>query len=226
MRRWVAVGLLFGVAGCAKLPDIPVSPGATRVNIRITLDEPVNPNYIYIVGLNPSNDDTPVTQGPIPVIAPPWGNGMMAGQATHFVRWSTDQSPRYQIYEFLDAALNNFRPTGVPLVVINPGPSDRVLQFEIDLTQIAPTAAAAADYRSLQINLFTMDRVPQGSAGTKNWDALGDGNLASEINSPITIPLRTAAIYDNARYADLEPRGDQADPTLDMVDFRIEVRPQ
>ena len=69
-----------------------------------------------------------------------------------------------------------------------------------------------------------MDTVPQGSAGSKKWDALGDGRLPSEINTPITISVRTGGTYNNTTFSNLEPRGDVIDPDLDIVDWQIEVR--
>ena len=213
------------MAGCAKLPDSNSNVRTTRLLFTIQLAREVNPNYVYVVGLRPSIDGNPPEQGPIPVIAPPWGNGFVAGTVTHFVRWSRDQSPRFQVYVFEGANLLNFRATGVPVNSTEVVAGSRTLQFEIDLLQVSETVDEARIWQTMQVNLLTMDRVPQGTSGSKTWDALGDSRLPTQVNSPITIPLRTSGIYDNSRFANLEVEGDCPDPDLDIVDFRIEVRP-
>lgn len=214
------------MSGCAKLPGDAIGQRATRVVFRLVMANDINPNYVYMVALRPSNETNPTEQGPIPIVAPPWGNGFVAGTVSHFVSWRQDQFPRYQLYEFRNANLLDYRAIGVPVSYIDWSPGNRVLEFEVDMAQLAPTLQEALAYQSLQINILTMDRVPQGSSGSKNWDALGDGSLPSEVNTPITIPLRTANTYTNATYLNLEPNGDVADPALDLVDFSIEVRPQ
>jgi hypothetical protein len=126
--------------------------------------------------------------------------------------------------KFTDLNLLDFFQIGVPVNVVDVNPGDRSIRFELDLTQIAPVDTA--DFQSLQVNFLTMNRVPSGISGSKDWDALGDGRLSSEINEYITIPLRTSGIYDNARYAGLEPSNDAPDPDLELTDFRVEVRLQ
>ncbi len=222
--KWLAPLVALALVGCAKLPDSGVGTGGTRISFTITLAREVNPNYVYVVALRPSTDPNPPEQGPIPVIAPPWGNGFVAGTVTHFVSWANIQSPRYLLYRFRDAALIDYFALGAPVNFVDVLPGGKELRFEIDLTQIAPDAATAATYESLQFNILTNDRIPQGNSGSKNWDALGDGRLPSEINTPITIPLRNSGTYDNARFFDLEPNGDVADPDLDIVDWKVEVR--
>lgn len=221
----LAVGCALLVAsGCAKFPGGGGGPQTRRLVFKMTVAGTLRPGYVYIVALRPSNDLNPTTQGPIPVIAPPWGNGFVAGNATHFVQWDALQSPQYNLYAFRDAQLNEWFLLGAPVNFVDVPANGRTLQFEIDLSQVAPTPAEALLYRSIQINFLTMDRVPQGSAGSKSWDALGNGALPSEINSYVSIPLQNAAVYDNARFFNLEPSGDNPDPDLDIVDWSVEVR--
>jgi hypothetical protein len=224
------LGLLLAgalaLAGCAKFPGGGGGQGSTRLIFELELDGPINPNFVYIVALRPSTEDVPTTQGPIPVIAPPWGNGFVAGGVTHFVRWDVTQSPHYLIYQFRDSQLIDYFERGVPITFQEVEPGGRILRFEIELTQIAASQAEAESFRTLQVNFLTMDGVPQGSGGDKSWDALGDGRLPSEINEYVNIPLRTAGVYDNRRFQDLEPRGDNPDPALDILDWSVEVRPQ
>ncbi len=217
--------IIFAVAsaGCAKVPDTGAGNGGTRLLFELTVSREINPNYIYIVALRPSTDANPTEQGPIPVIAPPWGNGFVAGHVSYFVQWATVQSPRYLIYKFRDTNLIDYFTTGAPVNYIDVDPGGRKLKFELDLTQIVPDPLQAANYQSIQVNFFTMDRIPQGNTGTKNWDAIGDGRLPGEVNTPLLIPLRTSGVYDNARYQNVEPLNDVADPDLDITDFRVEV---
>ena len=217
------VALVLG--GCAKFPHTGGGGGGTRLIFTMRLDGPVNPNFVYIVALHPTTEESPTTQGPIPVIAPPWGNGFVAGTVTHFVRWDTTQSPHFLIYQFRDTQLIDYFERGVPINYQEVQTGDREITFEIELNQISATPAEADTFRTLQVNFLTMDRVPQGNdPGSKSWDALGDGRLPQEINQFINVPLRTSGVYDNRHYQNLEPQGDNPDPALDLVDFSVEVR--
>ncbi|MCW5942291.1 MAG: hypothetical protein KIS66_08660 [Fimbriimonadaceae bacterium] len=217
----LAAALLLG--GCAKFPDAGTGATATRLVFTLQFDREINRNYVYVVAINPSTADNPTVQGPIPVIAPPWGNGFVAGNATHFVGYNFLVPGQYNIYRFKDAALNNYEFVGVPVQSEDVLPGGNRLRFEINLAQIAQSQAEAESFRSLQVNLLSMDRVPQSGTG-KVWDALGDGRLASQINSPVVVSLRTSRTYTNGSFFDIEPRADAADPDLDLVDFTIEVR--
>lgn len=225
MMRWIlAVCLVFGAIGCAKLPGTGVGAGGTRLIFKLTVAREINPNYIYMVALRPSNDPNPPEQGPIPVIAPPWGNGFVAGTCSHFVQWANSLPRKYELFAFRDANLVEYRSIGNPVIFVDVAPGDKVIQFELELTQLVAVPADADLLESLQFNFFSMDRIPVGLTGSKNWDALGDGRLPSEVNFPITIPLRTSGTYDNARFANREPNGDVADPDLDIVDWSVEIQ--
>jgi hypothetical protein len=225
--RWAAiVALCVALVGCAKWPADPLPFQSRRLIFIMTLNREINPNYVYIVALRPSVEDNPPEQGPVPVIAPPWGNGFVAGTVSHFVRWDPLQSPNYLLYAFRGADLIEYFPIGVPIQFEDVIPGTRMLRFELEVAQLAPTPADAQNFRSLQINFLTMDRVPQGQGGTKFWDALGDGRLPSELNTWITVPLITSGLYTNQRFNFLEPSGDTPDPDLDIVDWSVEVRLQ
>ena len=224
LRSLALILIALAVGGCAKFPSGPGSSGAPRLIFQMELDGPVNPNFVYIVAMNPSTEDNPTTEGPIPVIAPPWGNGFVEGTVTHFVRWDTTQSPHYLIFQFRDAQLIEFFERGVPINFLEVEPGGTIIRFEIELTQIATDLAQALTFRTLQVNFLTMDNVPQGTGGDKSWDALGDGRIPGEINEFVNIPLRTSGIYDNRRFQDMEPVGDNPDPALDIKDWSVEVR--
>lgn len=217
-----ACGALLALGGCAKYPASGGGQAGFRLTMWMTMAGEINPNYVYIVAVNPSTTEVPTVQGPIPVISPPWGNGFVAGNATHFVRWDGFQSPRYQIYAFRDANLLEYLPVGIPVNYIDVQPGGRRLEFEIELEQIAGTFDPET-IRALQVNFLTMNVVPQGSTGDKIWDALGDGRLPSQINDNVTVPMRVGT-YNNATFQDREPAGDCIDPGLDIVNWQIEIR--
>lgn len=214
----------LALAGCAKYPSGGSTSQGTRLIFTFTLAEVPNPNFVYLVAVRPSVELSPITQGPIPVIAPPWGNGFVAGNATHFVRWDVAQAPDYLLYKFQDVDLLNYLAIGVPVTYHLLQPGDKTIRFEILLNQLVP-AVDASQYQSIQVNFFTMDNVPQGSGGSKVWDALGDSQLPSGVNQYVTIPIKLSGIYDNQRFQDLEPPNDVADPSLDIIDWSVEVRP-
>jgi hypothetical protein len=224
-RPALAAALLLAAlfSGCAKFPDQTV-PLVKRLTFTVNVDGQINPNYIYIIALRPSNLLNPIDQGPLPVIAPPWGNGFVAGNASYFVRWDPSTSPAYTLYQFRDSTLQQWFPIGVPATYFDVPTGGKTLSFSIDISQIASSPNAAALYQSIQLNFLAMDRAPQGTTGTKVWDALGNGGDPSQVNTFITIPLNTNGIYNNLRYGGLEPKGDCPDPDLDMVDFAVEVR--
>lgn len=225
MARWNWFGIaLAGIAlaGCARYPSSGIGSTGKRLTVTLTTASEINPNYVYIVAFRPSTDENPTTQGPIPVIAPPWGNGFVGGTATHFVRWDGFQSPRYQIYAFQSGNLLEYFPVGIPVNYVDVTSSSRQIKFEIDLSQISGSLTPA-DIKSVQVNFLTMNVVPQGSGGDKVWDALGDGRIPSQINDYVLIPMR-AGVYNNASFQNREPSGDVIDPTLDIVDWQIEIR--
>jgi hypothetical protein len=233
MRRAIALSLLLVCTACARFPQTP-EPAGTRLVFTLVTEAPVRTGldpgdggtpYIYMVALRPSEDPNPAAQGPIPVVAPPWGNGFVAGGCTHFVWWDPAQASEFTLYQFLNPDLQQWFPLGVPVNFERVRPGAHRITFELDLRQLAPSLEDAARLQSLQVNFLTMDRVPV--AGTsKFWDAIGDGRLAAEVNTFLTIPLNVSATYDNARAGMIEPEGDTPDPALDIVDWSVEVRRQ
>ncbi|MEJ5170274.1 MAG: hypothetical protein WHU10_04740 [Fimbriimonadales bacterium] len=225
MRLCLAALLLLCV-GCAKVPSVGGEVRTRRVIVTLTFQGPVRGDFVYLVGIRPSDEANPTTTGPIPVVAPPWGNGFVTGNCTHFVRWDPTQSPTYTLYRFQNESLTAWFEVGAPINYVEPGSEGRTLRFELDVSQLAPTPRDAEGFVSLQLNFFSQDRVPQGSSGGKAWDALGNSRLPSEINQYLTIDLRRNGLYTNDRAGGLEPSNDVADPSLDLVDWSVEVRLQ
>lgn len=228
---FIAATLILG--GCAKNPPGAIGGNATRLVVTMRVDGKFRTGaelggglpYIYMVAFRLSDEVNPTTQGPIPVVAPPWGNGFVAGNATHFVWWDPNQVSPVTIYRFRDASLNEYTALGVPINTIVPAPNGNELKFEIGLDQLEPDATLRGNLRTVQVNFLTMDRIAQ-TGNNKFWDALGDGRLPSQVNTWINVPITVGGTFNNARSGDIEPRGDQPDPDLDLVNWEIEVRPQ
>lgn len=220
------------LSGCAKFPDNG-SVGSTKrllfsAQVKGALRTGTEPGgtglpYVYLVAINLSKDDVPTTQGPIPIVIP-GGNGIVAGDATHFVLWNPLANPQYQIFKFRTTDLTEYFQTGVPIISTPTNVGDRELQFEIDLSQLVP-AAEVNDYKSVQINFLSMNNT-NTSGGGRLWDALGNSNQSSQINSPVTIRLNTPQTVNNQTTAQLEPENDTPDPDLDFIDWSVEVRIQ
>lgn len=233
MIKWVLGFLCILLsAGCAKFPESG-SIGATkrlvftmRVDGRLHTGQGPGQSglpYVYVIALNLSPDLTPTEQGPIPVVIP-GGNGIVAGHSTHFILWNPLASPQYQIYQFRDADLNEYFQIGVPVLYDPVEEGERELRFEIDLSQLVPEADVN-NYQSVQVNFLTMNNTNQ-SGGGRIWDALGDANIPSQINAPVTVRLNSAQVYNNQNQIFQEPLGDCPDPDLDIVDWSVEVRLQ
>jgi hypothetical protein len=223
--RWAAaaVGLILA-CGCAKLPNGGGGTSSRRIHFVITLDGPVNPNFVYIVAIRDANDDTGGGGGPIPVIQQPWGNGFVAGKATHFVRYDGAQpSGGYLLNKFTDLdLLLTWIPIGVPFDFVTPNPGDNRLEFTITLSQLRPSDPNGIT--SLQVNILTMDVVPNDPHynGPKYWDAFGDSTDFNSINDYLTINVQQDRVYRNSVIQN-EPRGDVSDPSLDIVDWEIDI---
>ncbi len=220
------------ITGCAKFPDSGGIGSTKRLvftsRVKGSLKTGLESGgtglpYVYLIALNLSKDDVPITQGPIPIVVP-GGNGIVAGDATHFILWNPLANPQYQIYKFRNSNLTEYFQTGIPIISTPTSVGDRDLAFEIDLSQLIP-AAEVADYKSVQINFLSMNNT-NTSGGGRLWDALGNSQLSSQINSPITIRLNNAQTYNNQSTGLLEPENDTPDPDLDFIDFSVEVRIQ
>jgi hypothetical protein len=233
--RWLSLCLLLVLAGCAKLPAGGGTPSGKRLIITMIFDSEVKENFIYIVPLRVSNQADPTDDGPFQVVQAPWGNGFVAGNATHFIRWEPARPRPFVLYRFNDPSLLSFTEIGlienydeIPLDDPNVEQSDRKrIRFEVEVNTLAATPAAAALLQSVQINFLTMEAYGSGTS-SRDWDALGDGFIGERTWAKIL--LNTAAIYSNSGTAPIliEPPTirDTTDPSLDLVDWQVEVRLQ
>lgn len=234
-----AAALLFLPTGCAKSPAGTASGTGPQLIVSMTVAGRIRPDYSYFVLFNNAND-TSGTNGPIPVVSTPWGNGFATGRTagaglTHFVRFDTSQPQGgYGVYAIVPGSnLRTSQYLGAPLQVAT---GSNTLQFRIPLSQLATTAVPAGSVRSLQINFLATNTIPldPNYGGTKFFDALGDARQPGGVNNYITISTAQSAIYQNSDKA-LEPTGDVteagngvfrtvSEPDLDITDFRVEVR--
>lgn len=230
MRILVLTLFTILIAGCAKFPNTGTIGATKRLLVRMTVNGQLRTGvggsglpYVYVVAINPSTEATPTTAGPIPIVIPA-GNGIVDGTVTHFILWNPLSSPQYQIYKFRDATLNEYFPTGIPVNFTPTNQGDREIAFEIDLSQIVP-AADVPNLQSVQLNFLSMNNI-NTSGGGRQWDAHGDANQITQINSPVTIRLNSSQTYTNQTQIIREPQGDTADPDLDIIDWSVEVRIQ
>lgn len=226
MRALTALLLAAFLPGCAKFPDSGTFAGVKRLTFSMTVAGQINPNYVYIFAIQPSTTGNPTTTGPIPVISQPWGNGFVAGNCTYYVRYDPTTTPTYTVYQFRDGTLLQSFAIGAPVGYTDPGSGGQTLTFQLDLTEIAGSTSIAQSYQALQVNFLTMDHIPTGSDTSKVWDALGDETDPAQINSYVNIPLTTNGTYNNLYYHGLEPKGDCANPDLDITDFSVVVASQ
>lgn len=228
LRYLGLIAVLILSAGCAKFPDNPIGDATVRLAFTMTTSAPLETGaggtglpYVYVIAIYLSTEENPTTDGPIPVIVPS-GNGIVAGDVTHFILWNPLASPQYQIYQFRDQTLNEYFQIGVPLLFDTVAQGDRTLSFEIDLSQLVP-ANEVANYKSVQVNFLSMNNTNTAGTG-RLWDALGDASIPTQINSPFTVRLATTQNYNNNNQGQIEPSGDCPDPALDIVDWSVEVK--
>lgn len=207
--------LLLATPGCAKYPSGGATGTGPQLVVTMTLAGPINPNYYYFVIFDVSND-TNTTNGPVPVIAPPWGNGFCATQfapssknpgATSFVEYTgSNPANGYLLENFTNSALTQYQAAGVPVQSTAPaGGSANTLQFTVLFSQLATASIPADKIQYIQINAITTDVIPtdpNATNVTKDFDALGDPNNG-QLNDYITIPTAQAQ-----QYSQNDPTGD------------------
>jgi hypothetical protein len=226
----VLVALALSVGGCAKYPP----QGSVGTSPRLVFDMAVDGKlrtglgagesglpYIYIIALRLSTDENPTTDGPLPVVVP-GGNGFVAGNCTHYIKWDPLDSPQFKIWKFNDSTMNDRTVIGTPVIYTPVTNGDKTMHFELDLNQLVANADVP-NIKSVQVNFLTMS-TDNPSVASRPWDALGDGRIISEVNRPALVRLRTAGITNASTTGITEPKGDVVDPDLDIVNWQVEVR--
>jgi hypothetical protein len=239
LLRFLAI--IFGVlllTGCAEYPPSNGSSSSgAMLNITMTVAGQINPNYYYFVVFNNVNDPHG-TNGPEPVIAPPWGNGFVAGAATSYVEYSpTQPGDGYLIYKFSGSTIQQSTAVGAPSQDTAVAPGGNTIQFQIPLSQLATSGVSASDTNYIQVNFIATNRIPVNPEDTspKEFDALGDSHPGTgQLNDYITIPTVQSNNYSDSSIGD-EPTGDEEvtngsggyspvnDPDVDISGWSIQI---
>jgi hypothetical protein len=207
------------------------------LNITMTVSGTINPNYFYFVVFNNVNDSHG-TNGPEPVIAPPWGNGFVAGAATSYVEYTpTQPGDGYLIYKFNGSTLQQSVPQGAPSQDTPVSAGRDTIQFQIPVADLATSTVSASTTNYIQVNFIATNRIPVNPEDTspKEFDALGDSHPGTgQLNDYITIPTTQSNSYSSSSTND-EPTGDEEvtngsggyspinDPDVDISDWSIQV---
>ncbi|MGO8670586.1 MAG: hypothetical protein ACLQVD_04360 [Capsulimonadaceae bacterium] len=202
----------FIIGGCARTP-----PGVNQTNgPQLTITMTVANNYsidasdyyFVLFNVNPATGSS----GPVPVITTPWGNGFAAGDITAYVRVDpTQANGGYGMYSVVPGS-NDLNSTPLPpptsYVPVTFG-STQTISFQIPISALATSTVPASQISQIQINFLATNLLPTaGYTGTKLYDALGDGRISSQIDSPITISATQSGLYDNSTAVPPEPTGD------------------
>jgi hypothetical protein len=221
IRLNVALAVLAALSlpmagGCARTPAGAVSQLKRQILVQMTVRGQINPQRHYFFAIDTSND---TSQGPLPTVAPPWGNGWGAGRITYYVQVDAAQPGFYGLYRFDPKSLLQ-TPTylGRP-IAYSPIENTNTLSFSLSLDDLLDPNGAPA--QNLNLNFITTDRIPldPNDREPKLVDALGRVG-----NNYISINTQQQRIYQNSQSSEPEASGDVADPDLDIVDWQIEVR--
>jgi hypothetical protein len=208
--------LAVGTTGCARTPAGAASQSRRQLLVQFTVRGLINPARHYFFAIDTTGDSS---QGPIPAVAPPWGNGWGAGRIIYYVQIDGAQPGFYGVYRF-DPNSNLLAPIylGRPIST-GPVQGTSTASFSLGLDSLAtPTGAAPSQ---INFNIIATDRIPvdPNDRTPKLTDALGQSG-----NSYVTINSLTDRIYRNADSIEPETSGDVADPDLDITDWQVEVR--
>lgn len=223
-RLGLALSAALALNGCARTPEGASINAPNQLLVQVTVNGQVNPNRFYFFAMN-ATDSSNTSQGPVPVVSCPWGNGWGAGVITHYVQIGGPNQPgQYGVYRFEqtgDPATQLLNPTymGQPISFDNfQGTS--TFRFALNLDQIQTSAGTPASV--LNINIISTDRLPLNpqDCSTKLVDALGPGTG----NNFVTIPVTASRIFRDEELNQPEGSGDVVDPDLDIVDWQVEVR--
>ncbi|MBC8138880.1 MAG: hypothetical protein H8F28_23625 [Fibrella sp.] len=240
--------LTTALTSCAKVPTDTNTTASRLIEVTMTLNGAVNPNYYYFALIHRTDENSDA--GPVPVVAPPWNNGFAAasqanqqgfvgtvvysnfgglsGYEVYRVPTDANNAPTARPYE-IGAGLGGFVSVGQPDQSTPPQTGERILRFRLDLARLPNPNA-----RYLKLNLLATNNLPAGvdPNAPKLWDALGDGQGGGDVgslNTFITIDVTQDQRRDNS--AGTEPQNDVRDhlgplinePSLDITDWSVQV---
>lgn len=208
-------------AGCARTPAGVSPEGQTIVTFQAQVRGAIRPDGYYYILLDTNNDPT---DGPVPVVARPWGNGYAAGSYTHYVLY---HGGVFGVYQSSDPDHSQSTYLGRPMqasIITTNTPGD-TLFVQLDRAQIANVHP---DVRALDVNIVTTDRVPLNAEdpAPKIVDGLGRSG-----NAYVTIPLTFTTTYFNGGEPDPgnpetanDAPGLDSRPDLDLINWRTTVQ--
>ena len=217
--RWILAGVLapflLFTPGCARTPAGVSAQVKRQLLVQMTVRGTINQNDHYFFAIDATGS---TAQGPVPVIAPPWGNGWGAGSITHYVQVDVLQPSFYGFYQFQTGSLLASTYLGTPLA-FDPIQNTNTIRFTLDLDQIKDSSGALPN--QINVNFINTDRIPldPNDRSSKLVDALG-----FQGSNYITLNVQSSHLYRNADSVEPESAGDVADPDLDITDWQVEVR--
>lgn len=222
-RMLVLAAVVGAIAaqGCARVPHETAGPILRRkLTVDFTVAGRINPFYYYYVAIDTQGGGS---DGPVPVVSFPWGNGWGTGTITHFVLYHLGN---FTVFRFVpDTDLLRADPLGAPFEFNRPedGQGNRIrVALDVDAT-------LGENVNLIDLNIITTDRIniEPTFLGTKLVDALGFTG-----NDFVTLPLNITQAFTNAQGTDPEDAGDlppgetpgvqKAD--LDITDWRVEMQ--
>jgi len=242
LARFLAIALfVLPIAGCAEYPPgYGSTSSGGMLNITMTVSGQINPNYFYFVVFNNVNDPHGVN-GPEPVIAPPWGNGFVAGAATSYMEYTpTQPGDGYLFYNFTGSPPLQATAVGAPTQDTPVQAGSNTIEFRIPISELATSTVSASATNYIQVNFIATNTIPVDSLSStlvppKEFDALGNSNPGSgQLDDYITIPTNQSTTYSSTSTND-EPTGDEEvcngsggyspinDPDVDISAWSIQV---
>jgi hypothetical protein len=226
------------LSGCAEYPSGGSSSASGAIlNVTMTVSGQINPNYYYFVVFNNANDPHG-TNGPEPVIAPPNGNGFVAGAATSYIEYSTNQGgDGYLFYKFNGATLQSPTAVGAPSQDTPVSAGGNTIQFQIPVSELATSTVSAGATNYIQVNFIAYSRliISPDDTSSKDFDALGDTHPGTgQLNDYFTFPTTQNNTYSDSSVGN-EPTGDEevtngsggyspvSDPDVDISGWSITV---
>lgn len=215
--------LLWAGGGCARTPAGAGINVRNRLIVRVEVQGRVDPSHYYFVAFNATTEQN-TTQGPLPVVASPWGNGWGAGRITHYVLVELGQYRAFRFPVTDNPARDLISPVPANDLLVsyeNITPESRTFSFALDLDKLQTPAGTPAT--ALNVNIIATNLLPlstQNSAPDKLVDALGQ----RAGNNFITIPIIQSQIIQNNRTVNPERPDDVDEPNLDIVDWQVEVQ--
>jgi len=192
-------GLLLLPAGCAKAPSSGITSPVSgpQLLISMTVAGTINPSYYYFVLFNvndtPSQNNSGPT-GPVPVVAPPYGNGFAAGAITNFVEHNSGVpgGTGFGFYGFSDPKLLQPSYLGSSQYLVTSQAIGSTLSFQLPLVYLATSAITVDQIQTLQINFVatnTIQVIGENFSTPKYFDALYPPDQAG--NSYVTVFVRS-----------------------------------